>query len=119
MNYNYFPGMAPRLSLIPTRGIEPVMSYPIVPGQTLHFIDETGPHIYVKTAGYPPFGQVTVDTYLLTKEGDVPGTQQAVPETQQASPASTDEQIAGLWAAIEEIRKGINGGDVHESAVEE
>lgn len=112
MNYNYFPGMAPRLSLIPTRGIEPVMSYPIVPGQTLHFIDETGPHIYVKTAGYPPFGQVTVDTYLLTKEGGVPETQQAVPETQQAAP---DGEIARIWGAINEINKKMNGGDDHES----
>ena len=112
MNYNYFPGMAPRLSLIPTRGIEPVMSYPIVPGQTLHFIDETGPHIYVKTAGYPPFGQVTVDTYLLTKEGGVPETQQTVPETQQAAP---DGEIARIWGAIDEINKKMNGGDDHES----
>lgn len=116
MNYNYFPGMAPRLSLIPTRGKEPVMNFPMTPGATVYFIDETAPFIYVKTAGYPPFGGVTVETIRLVKEEEP---QRTPEEPKQAAPASTDEQIAGLWAAIEEIKKGMNGGDANESAVEE
>ncbi|MBQ6676877.1 MAG: hypothetical protein IJM71_02410 [Clostridia bacterium] len=113
--YNY-QGAAPRIALIPTRGKEAVMNFPVLPGAPVYFLDETAPYIYVKTAGYPPFGGVTVETIRLIKEEEP---QQTSEEPKQAAPTSTDEQIAGLWAAIEEIKKGMNGGEVNESAVEE
>lgn len=113
--YNY-PGAAPRIALIPTRGKEAVMNFPVLPGAPVYFLDETAPYIYVKTAGYPPFGGVTVETIRLIKEEEP---QQTPAEPQQAAPASTDEQIAGLWAAIEEIKKNMNGGAENEPTSEE
>lgn len=117
MNYN-FSGMAPRIALIPTRGIESVVNFPVVPGAPVYFIDETAPFIYVKTAGVPPFGKVTIETFRVTKE-EAPAAPEKTPDASAAEPVDTTKsEISGIWAAIDEIRNKLNGGEKHESANE-
>lgn len=43
-------------------------NYPIAPGISLMFKDETGPYVYVKTMGPSQFDQPTFEKFRLVKE---------------------------------------------------
>lgn len=44
------------------------MNYPVAPGYSVTFIDETATHFFVKTAGLSQFDRPTFDRYRLVKE---------------------------------------------------
>lgn len=44
------------------------MNYPVAPGYSVTFIDETATHFYVKTAGLSQFDRPTFDKFKLIRE---------------------------------------------------
>ena len=44
------------------------MNYPVAPGYSVTFIDETATHFYVKTAGLSQFERPTFDKFKLVRE---------------------------------------------------
>ena len=44
-------------------------SYPIAPGNSVTFKDETAPYVYTKTMGFSPLDQPVFEKYRLVKEG--------------------------------------------------
>lgn len=44
------------------------MNYPVAPGYSVTFIDETATHFYVKTAGLSQFDRPTFDKFKLVRE---------------------------------------------------
>ena len=45
-------------------------AYPIAPGSSVTFVDETAPFCYVKTLGPSQFDRPTIETWQLTKVED-------------------------------------------------
>jgi hypothetical protein len=47
-------------------------NYPVAPGNSVMFRDETGPYIYSKSMGYSQLDTPRFDKYRLVKEEDAP-----------------------------------------------
>ncbi len=95
MNYPFYnPNQQPQVSFMSIRGREIAVNYPIAPGNTIFFKDETAPFIYVKTMGYSPLDKPTLDIYKREDLSAAP-VQEPVPNTK-------DDQI------IEKMQEDIN-----------
>jgi len=57
-------------NLVSVRSENEAMSYPIAPGNSITFKDETAPYVYTKTMGLSPLDQPKFEKYRLVKEGD-------------------------------------------------
>ena len=113
MNYqNYFPNymqsfQAPQASTQPqpqaspqaqaqsafisVKNIDEAMNWPIAPGCSLTFKDESAPYIYVKTSGLSQFEPPAFEKYRITKEED-------------PKPDDLRAEFSGLEAQIEEVK---------------
>lgn len=56
---------------LPVRSRQEAMGYPVAPGTSVTFKDESAPYIYTKTKGFNQFDEPVFDVYKLTKEEDV------------------------------------------------
>lgn len=64
MNYPYYnQNQSSQVGFMSVRGKDIAVNYPIAPGNTIFFKDETAPFIYVKTMGYSPLDKPTLDIY--------------------------------------------------------
>ena len=91
-NYNQ-----PQTSFVTVRNEKEARDYPIAPGNSVLFRDETSPHIYCKTMGYSQLDTPTFDKYRLEKE-DVSEVKETV--------FATREELA---AVITELKAEIDG----------
>lgn len=67
--YNSYPQVqAPTNGLISVRNEMEARNYPIAPGNSLTFKDETAPYIYTKTMGFSQLDRPTFERWRLTKE---------------------------------------------------
>lgn len=53
---------------LPVRSRQEAMNYPVAPGMSVTFKDESAPYIYTKTKGFNQFDEPVFDVYKLTKE---------------------------------------------------
>lgn len=84
--------------LVSVRSIEEARNYPIAPGNSITFKDETAPYVYTKTMGFSQLDRPVFETYRLVKE-EAPKT----PEKEK-----TDNSPAyALQSEYEEIRRQI------------
>ena len=74
-----------------------MLNYPVAPGCSVQFIDDSITHLWVKTAGLSQFDRPSVEKYKLTKED-------AEPKTEYA----TKQDIEELKARIAELRSENN-----------
>jgi hypothetical protein len=65
-NSNQFGGF------VSVRGEAEARNYPVAPGNSVLFRDETSPYIYSKTMGYSQLDTPRFDKYRLVKEEDAP-----------------------------------------------
>jgi len=80
-NYYYYPQpqQQPQVSqnlnqfggFVSVRGEAEARNYPVAPGNSVLFRDETSPYIYSKTMGYSQLDTPRFDKYRLVKEEDV------------------------------------------------
>lgn len=66
--YNpYFQPQMRQTGFVRVRSRAEAESYPIAPGSSVTFVDETAPLVYVKTLGPSQFDRPTMETYRLER----------------------------------------------------
>lgn len=107
-NYGYYPqGYAPQQiqngGLISVRSEMEARSYPIAPGNSITFKDESQPYVYVKTMGFSQLDRPTFEKFRLIKE-DAPESAVSAsnprPDTQ-----AVDLSAYALKADLDELKQ--------------
>ena len=65
---NPFMQQQPQQAFVSVRSEQEAMSYPVAPGNSIVFKDESQPFCYVKTMGFNQFDRPTFERYRLVKE---------------------------------------------------
>lgn len=73
-------------------------SYPIAPGSSVTFVDETAPLVYVKTLGPSQFDRPTMETYKLERVEEPA----RAPET-PAEPFALRSDVITLQQRVDEL----------------
>lgn len=89
----FSPYNQPTNNLVAVRSEAEARNYPIAPGNSITFKDETAPFVYTKTMSVSPLEQPKFDKYRLVKE-------EAEPEPEPRSYATLDD----LSKLAEELR---------------
>lgn len=84
-------------------------SYPVAPGNSITFKDETAPFCYVKTMGFSSLDRPTFERYRLVKEESpqepADGPQSGEPLTESILQGyATKEELAELREALEAVK---------------
>lgn len=82
-------------------------NYPVAPGNSVTFKDETSPYVYTKTMGFSQLDRPIFERYKLIKEEDsedskVAATDEIIDSTVQKK---LEDQIARLWREIDSLKK--------------
>lgn len=115
MAYNYYPTYQPYFNYpmqqqAPQQAQQPVQqstfvlvrseqearSYPVAPGNSVTFKDESQPFCYVKTMGFNQLDRPVFEKYRLVKED--------APEPEAVSYASKDD-VEAIWAEVNAIKE--------------
>lgn len=110
--YNYYPTQpnafptnmnvgTTQNGFVSVRNEQEARNYPIAPGNSITFKDETSPYVYTKTMGFSQLDRPTFERYKLVKE-DV---EETAEHCVNCSELKTD--IEKLWGAIDEIKATI------------
>lgn len=75
-------------------------AYPVAPGNSVTFKDESQPYCYVKTMGFNQLDRPTFERYRLVKEDVTPDTVEISTNTSYA----LKSDITSLWEAINNIK---------------
>jgi hypothetical protein len=83
-------------------------AYPVAPGNSITFKDESKPYCYVKTMGFSQLDRPTFERYRLVKE-DSPATAQNAPTSVDGAEGkdtayALKSDVEALWSAVKEIR---------------
>lgn len=89
---------------ISVRGIEEALAWPIAPGNSLTFKDESAPYIYTKTKGFSQLEQPIFEKFRLVREENTP---QATTSPQEAFDAKG--QIENLWEEVNGLKTALDG----------
>jgi len=98
-------------------------AYPVAPGNSITFKDETAPFCYVKTMGFNQLDRPTFERYRLVKE-ETPSQapQEAVKEDKAEAikePAyALKTDLVALWDAVDEIKEEMHRRVERKSAKE-
>lgn len=82
-------------------------AYPVAPGNSITFKDESQPYCYVKTMGFNQLDRPTFERYRLVKEDETP---QAAPTSPPTAGVDTNttyalkSDIEALWGEIEALK---------------
>lgn len=63
----FYPPQMRQTGFVRVRSRAEAESYPIAPGSSVTFVDETAPLVYVKTLGPSQFDRPTMETYKLER----------------------------------------------------
>lgn len=81
MAYPYYQNYPQQNSVfVRVRDENEMLNYPVAPGCSVLFIDESISHLWVKTAGLSQFDRPSVEKYKLTKENAERQTEYATKE---------------------------------------
>lgn len=103
MNYMYpypqyqYQQQNQNTGLVSVRGINEARNYPVAPGNSVTFKDETAPYIYTKTMGFSQLDRPTFEIFRLVKESGI--------EEQEVKPADYRSEIDLLKAEVEKIKE--------------
>lgn len=86
-------------------------SYPVAPGNSVTFKDETAPYVYTKTMGFSQLDRPIFDKYRLVKEdsAEAPNLPQTAPSDENPIKNTISElqaEIEAIWGEIEGIKNG-------------
>lgn len=94
---------------VSVRGEMEARNYPVAPGNSITFKDETAPYVYTKTMGFSQLDRPTFEKYKLVKEEA-----EITPEATQQNTHLNDEitnlksEIEKLWEQIEGLKNDYN-----------
>jgi len=110
---NYFnPYMMPQMQqqaqsgLVSVRCEEEARNYPIAPGNSITFKNESAPYVYTKTMGLSPLDRPIFERFRLVKE-DAQETQNEpiIPQADNEALTEIKADIEALGARIEALEK--------------
>lgn len=79
-------------------------NYPVAPGNSVTFKDETAPYVYTKTMGFSQLDTPLFDKYRLVKEDVETPSEQPTDSRLEAIEQMQDE-INRLWSAIDVLKE--------------
>lgn len=84
-------------------------AYPVAPGNSITFKDESGPFCYVKTMGFNQLDRPIFEKYRLVKEEQPAETQNSHVENVSAEPSkvmdyATKDDIDEIWGELDDLR---------------
>ena len=88
-------------------------SYPVAPGNSITFKDESGPFCYVKTMGFSQLDRPTFERYRLVKEEDAQEPASG-PQNRESSGQGSgiayalQSDVDKLWAELEAVKAKLN-----------
>lgn len=88
---------------ISVRSMEEALAWPIAPGNSLTFKDESAPYIYTKTKGFSQLEQPIFEKFRLVKE-EQPQVSEAQTPTE---PFDARGEIKALWAEVEGLKTAL------------
>lgn len=86
---------------VSVRNIEEAMRYPVAPGNSVTFKDETSPYVYTKTMGFSQFDRPIFERYRITKE-DITE-EQPVKEPHECGCKALRDEIENLKSRVKEM----------------
>ena len=109
--YQYYPQYyqqqtqqpAPQNSFLTVTSEAEARNYPVGPGNSVTFKDETAPYIYTKTMGFSQLDQPVFDRYKLVKE-EVKEEVKTEIETQKEIDKIMEE-INSIWGEINALKQ--------------
>ena len=117
MAYNYYNNTNPYLYQTPSsqqplqiqnggfisvRSEQDARNYPVAPGNSVTFKDETAPYVYTKTMGFYQLDRPIFEKYKLIKE-EVPD--ETLVSTDTNISKKIEEEIARLWTEINSLKE--------------
>lgn len=97
--YNpYYQSQVRQTGFVRVRSKAEAESYPIAPGSSVTFVDETAPLVYVKTLGPSQFDRPTMETYRLERIEEPA----RAPET-PAEPFALRSDVIALQQRVDEL----------------
>lgn len=110
MAYNYYQNpygyQAPQQQIqvqnsgfVSVRNEQEARNYPVAPGNSVTFKDETAPYIYTKTMGFSQLDRPNFEKYKLLKEE----VQEELPNTDIVQ--KFENEIKNLWTEINTLKK--------------
>lgn len=119
-----FPAqMSGSSSFVSVRNEAEARSYPIAPGNSITFKDETAPYVYTKTMGFSQLDRPVFEKYKLIKETVAEGSNLPVEggsDVQPINPAldNLKAEIGQIWDEIEGIKKNMQEVSVDDAKSE-
>ena len=101
--------------LVSVRSMEEAFNYPVAPGNSITFKDETQPFVYTKTKGFSPLEQPVFEKYRLVKVDDSQNVAQNPPKSPETAP-DYEKQIKLLWDEVNALKSKIKGVNDVQSA---
>lgn len=99
---------------ISVRSEEEARNYPVAPGNSVTFKNETAPFVYTKTMGFSQLDRPVFDKYRLVKEQDI---QQDIAQNQGENKQGIDlsayalkSDLAAIYAEIDTLKGELSKG---------
>lgn len=82
-------------------------SYPVAPGNSITFKDETSPYVYTKTMGFSQLDRPIFEKYKLVKEEDSEDTRAIIADEviDNAVQKKLEGQINQLWKEVNALKE--------------
>lgn len=82
-------------------------SYPVAPGNSITFKDETSPYVYTKTMGFSQLDRPIFEKYKLVKEEDSEDTRAIITDEviDNAVQKKLEGQISQLWKEVNALKE--------------
>lgn len=92
---------------ISVRNESEARGYPVAPGNSITFKDETAPYVYTKTMGFSQLDQPIFEKYKLVKEEDPNNVRAVVADEaiDNAVQKKLEEQIDQLWKEVNSLKE--------------
>ena len=89
-------------------------SYPVAPGNSITFKDETAPYVYTKTMGFSQLDRPIFEKFKLVKEdaaepSNLPQNESFDPKPMSDSINEIKGEIQSIWTEIEGLKKKAPG----------
>ena len=94
--------------LVSVRSVEEAYNYPVAPGNSITFKDETQPFVYTKTKGFSPLEQPVFEKYRLVKVEESQNVTQNTHKTPETG-FDGEKQINLLWQEVNALKRKIEG----------
>lgn len=104
--YQQQPQQIQNTGFISVRNVEEAMRYPVAPGNSVTFKDETAPYIYTKTMGFSQFDRPIFERYRITKEDMTE--EQPTKEPHECGCKALRDEIENLKTRVKEIEDELN-----------